>query len=574
MREMFLGLMLQLDWRSISSLYEALAPSWRSRLFGNSTWYGKKIAPVALGRLRVGEVVTLRGEALSFRDFMAIWHLTAHSFDLIDMRRHSILSANYHYVTDIFVPGDVLPEQPTDLNYTAACFLPACAPFPFANSLWLAEFRTRAVKIFAPTRRGAQAICCYFSPETKEIVEFVVSEGGTSVLLADVQRGITLVRLSENRLEIRRTRLVLPFGERLRSVHLDEDTFVLRDSDWTYHEHRLDRKRNRLVSTRICRPTTLAPTTLVSEGREIQSREFSAYQASGEIGAFVYFPERESESPECLVTTEYCPVSNRVGRHPMMSSHILQLLPSPRRGDSEPYYLFVSNGMIVDFLPDHSRKSLFVVVLGWASELLFRKFPPSLARHRPADGCAMRFVQSEMTNLFVYQVRIADLRGYPTAVSAIPLFYIPSDRMMLEREVPPGVGTGQHSFGISFGYRMAGNIRGFANRRYLCITQSPVCVLFFSLFAERTSRPFSLGLTRPIRTRSLVTSEEMFYLAGIGTEDRVYASFKGKLNICRLCLDGSKLYQTEMATTTDEGNSSRAPTIATKRSLLHVKVPL
>jgi hypothetical protein len=282
------------------------------------------------------------------------------------------------------------------------------------------------------------------------------------------------------------------------------------------------------------------------------------------VGRYLYLPPRPSISEECLMTHEFCTAMEESCTHPRRC-HILQFLMAPRREESRPYYLVVPNGVVADAVTDYSRSSVFVVVLGWASEFLFRTFPPSVVRSRPPEVCSVKFKhQNEMRNLYVYEVRMADLSTAAPAVSAVPLFYAPSDRSMLDR-AGPRVWAREESFGDSFSLAAVGNYAACANKRFLCVSQSGNCILFFSLAADRTSRPFGLNLSEPITPHTLVTSAEMYFVAGIRPERETNINDRGKMKICCLCPDKAESYQVEMARVSRD----RIPTIRTARALVH-----
>lgn len=554
-REIFLGLLTSLDWRSVSNLYEALPEHFRRDLFGDSVWFSRQI-----GRnVKPLDVIPLRSAALGFADFMSLWHLSLHCLDLRDPRDHATLTPYFNYVTDCFMPSELFPAQPREAHYSAICFLPASAPQPFANTLWVAEVTADQVKIFRPMRHALRFVCAF--SVSREIRQFAVSGEGSTVLLLDEHGHVSLVRLGPDSLRILRdTRLVIPEDEDLKSVFADENRFILRDRTWTFWEHCYDPERGKLSSRILCDPSTLFPTVLLKSG----GKRFSSFPDFGRVGksSYLYLPETEN-APDCLVTAEFCPTpKEKEKRHPG-TCHVLQLLSSPGDPNSEPHYLVVTNGAIVDYLTDYTRTSLFIVVLTWSDEFAFRRIPASVTRCRP-EACSMTFDRTGTMNLGIYRIDLSDIvtkpGKLPPSFNATPLYYIPSDPSMLD-EVPVWLNQqdDKKPYGKTFSWQTEAHYRAHANSRFLCVCQSHTCLLLFALAAEKKTPPFGIDISSTVEVNTVCSSAEMFCFAAITSQD-------ARLKICSLCPEKAELFQTEMRNQTAPLESPVITTVRMMRS--------
>lgn len=540
-REFFIGLLARLNWNDAANFFRALPRNWRNQLFAPSVWYPSFIAP----RVHPLSMIGLQPAPISFEDFMSVWHMSVHAIDIRIRSEHAILRSNYNFAVDSFVPGRLLGvPPPAGAGYSALIFLPSIAPTPFQNSLWVCQTPGNEIKILQPRMEGLASVAEFVVPS--EIRSFAVSPGGTTVLLLNDVHKLSLVRLGEYSMELRITQAVVPSGETFKnSVFVDEDSFVARDRNWTFWVYTHDRVTNAFSKRMLFTPELLFPTTVTKSGK----RMYRCFPDMGRVGkgSYLYLPAvpPPGESPDCLAIAEYCctPGVDRQMKHPSLC-HVLQLAVSPGSG-CRPYYLVVESGLITDYIADYERRCIFIVVLTWSSETLFRTFPPRATRIRPSH-CSMTFDVPNMTSLCIYRLGLSVFDGGPGSVGAEPLFYVPSEKFQLMSPpiTDPDAGEGRWSekkFSRTYSMRSDWHYRASCCRRYLAVCHSPFLLLLFSLASKKKTPPFELSLAESVDVRTVSCSEELFLVAGISNPPQ-----KSNLKICAMCPRNADLFQIEM----------------------------
>lgn len=534
-REVFIGLLRMLDWQTLSNLYEAVPRRLRGTLFPDTTWYADKIA----GFVVPINTLSLRPGPISFRDYMSLLHLSIHGLHLKNPMDHNVMKGNYGFLVDAFNPIELKPPQPSKSEYLAICFLPPGAPHPFSSSFWTSDTNC-LVKIFISTPRGLEYLSSFITPGN--IQSFAASPGGTTVLLLGLQYNVTIVRLSEGQIDVGCVELGISyFGGLFRDSIFGEgeDTFVLPDKTWCFYKFTHDRIRRKVTRVSLVSPTFLYPVTVSISGKRA-FREFPNTNRTAMM-TYLYLPTSPLH-PDCLVLAEHCPLVRGATvpqRHSTMK-HVLQMLVSPS-SSSDPYYLVFCNGEITDYVSSYERDSVFVVVLTWVEEFLFRKFPPSATRSKPAE-CLMSFESHSMSNICVYEISLSDFVGLPEAVKVTPRFYIPSEKKMLETK-GPHYDELHPRFSKTFNLRSDHWYRASCNRRFLIVAHSPHCLLLFSLTAARNTPPFFLNFTDFVDVKTVCSTAEMLYVAAIPNPNQTI-----KLKVCSICPERAKLYQVETET--------------------------